>query len=409
MAGPEALLGLDIGTTKVAAVIGGRAAGIRILGAASVPCAGLRRGTVVDVAETTRSVQEAVDRAQRMAGVEVELAWVGVTGQHLACLNSRGELQLARANREITWTDVERVMAASVSAVAIPPDRQLIHAISRGFVVDDEPRVKNPVGLSANKLAVDTHVVTASRNLVDNVVRCVESAGLGVAELVAEPLATADAILSEDEQELGALLVDVGGGTTDVALLAEGGACYTGAVPAAGNNITRDLAIALGVTHPQAEQIKLAHGCARSSEVPEEQMVALPREDEERAVARRFIAEVIEARVQEIFRLIAQEVSKVGAKWPPPGGAVITGGGSLLPGITSVAQEVLGCRARLGRPRVTSGPVHLLESPALATAVGLVYYGHREAEARRDEPRPVARLIPVLGRVIAWARELFSS
>jgi cell division protein FtsA len=409
MAGQESLLGLDIGTTKVAAVIGGRAAEVRILGAASVPSAGLRRGTVVDVTETTRAIQEAVAKAQRMAGVEIEQAWVGVTGQHLASLNSRGEIQLARANREITWSDVERVMAASVSAVSIPPDRQLIHAISRGFAVDDEPRVKNPVGLSANKLAVETHIVTASRNLVDNIVRCVEAAGIGVAELVAEPLATADAILSEDEQELGVLLVDVGGGTTDIALFSEGSVSYTGAIPAAGNNVTHDLAIALSVTHPQAEQIKLAHGCARVSEAPEEQMIALPRDEEERTVSRRFVAEVIEARVQEIFRLVAHEVTKTGAMWPPPGGAVITGGGSLLPGIAPLAQEALGCRARLGRPRVASGPVHLLESPALATGVGLVYYGHREAESRRVEPRPTMRLIPVLGRVIAWARELFSS
>jgi cell division protein FtsA len=409
MAGPEILLGLDIGTTKVAAVIGGRGAGVRILGAASVPSTGLRRGTVVDVAETTRSIQEAVTKAQRMAGVEVELAWVGVTGQHIACLNSRAEVQLARANREIAWSDVDRAMTASVSAVSIPPDRQVIHAISREFAVDDERRVKHPVGLSANKLTVETHLVTASRNLIDNIVRCVEAAGLGVAELVAEPLATAEAIVSEEEQELGILLVDVGGGTTDVALFSEGSVAYTGAIPAAGNNVTHDLAIALGVTHPQAEQIKLAHGCARMADVPEEQMVALPRGEEERTISRRFIAEVIEARVHEIFRLVAQEMAKVGAKWPPPGGAVITGGGSLLPGIVSVAQEALGCRARLGRPRVSSGPIHLLESPALATAVGLVYYAHREAEARRTEPPPAARMMTVIGRLVAWVRELFSS
>ena len=231
-----------------------------------------------------------------MAGVEIEQAWVGVTGQHLACLNSRGEIQLARANREITWSDVERGDGCLRQRGLDPPTDRSIHAISRGFAVDDEPRVKNPVGLSANKLAVETHVVTASRNLIDNVVRCVEAAGLGVAELVAEPLATADAILSEDEQELGVLLVDIGGGTTDIALFSEGSVSYTGAEsPAAGNNVTHDLAIALGITHPQAEQIKLAHGCARTSEVPEEQMVALPRDEEERTISRRFIAEVIEA------------------------------------------------------------------------------------------------------------------
>ncbi len=409
MAGPESLLGLDIGTTKVAAVIGGRGAEVRILGAASVPCTGLRRGSVVDVAETTRAVREAAAKAQRTAGVELDAAWVGVTGQHISCLNARGEIQLARANREITWPDVERVMAASVSAVSIPPDRQMIHAVSRGFLVDDEPRVRNPIGLSANRLAVETHVVTASRNLVENVVRCVEQSGLGVAELVAEPLATADSVLSEEEQELGVVLIDIGGGTTDIALFTEGSIAFTGAIAAAGSNVTHDLAVALGITHPQAEQVKLAHGCARVSEVPEEQLVAVPPQEEERTVSRRFIAEVIEARVQEIFRLVAQEMERSGTKWPPPGGAVLTGGGSLLPAIASVAQEALGCRTRLGRPRVATGPLHLLESPSLATGVGLVYYAHREAESRRAEPRPSVRVIPVLGRVIAWVKDLFSS
>jgi len=409
MAGEQTLLGLDIGTTKVAAVIGGRGTEVRIQGAASVPCGGLRRGSVVDVPETTRAIQEAVAKAQRLAGAELESAWVGVTGQHITSLNSRAEIQLARANREITWTDVERVMASSVSAVSIPPDRQMIHALSRGFTVDDEQRVRNPVGLSANRLGVETHVVTASRNLVDNVVRCVEQAGFGIAELVAEPLATADAVLSEEEQELGVLLVDIGGGTTDLALFVDGSVAYTGAIAAAGSNVTHDLAVALGITHPQAEQIKLVHGCAKVSLVPEEQMVAIPRDEEERTVSRQFIAEVIEARIQEIFRLVSQEMQRLGGKWPPPGGAVLTGGGSLLTAVGTTAQQVLGCRTRLGRPRVASGPTHLLESPSLATGVGLVYYAHREAESRRAEPRPAVRVMPVLGRVVAWIKDLFSS
>jgi cell division protein FtsA len=410
MAGADTLLGVDIGTTKVAAVIGDRStAEVKVVGASSVPCQGLRRGSVVDVAETTQAIQEAVTKAQRMAGAELDLAWVGVTGQHVSCLNSRGEVQLARANREITWTDVERVMSASVNSVSIPPDRQMIHAISRGFQVDQEPRVRNPVGLSANRLGVETHIVTASRNLIDNVVRCVEQAGLGIAELVAEPLATADAVLSEEEQELGVLLMDIGGGTTDLALFADGSAAYTGAIPAAGSNFTHDLAVALGITHPQAEQIKVVHGCARASEVPDEQMVQIPRDEEERTVSRRQMAQVIEARAHEIFRLVAQEMARLGIQWPPPGGAVLTGGGSMLTAIGQAGQEVLGCRVRLGRPRATSGPTHLLESPSLATGVGLVYYAHREAENRRAEPRAMVRVLPVLGRALAWIRDLFSS
>jgi cell division protein FtsA len=409
LAGPDTLLGLDIGTTKVAAVLGGRGQRVRLLGAASVPCSGLKRGIVVDVPETTQAIREAVTKAQRMAGVELEAAWVGITGQHIASLNSRGHIQLPRTNRQVSWADVERVMAAAVNAVSIPPDRQMIHAISRGFTIDDEPRVRNPVGLSATRLSVETHVITASRNLVENVTKCVDQAGIGVAELVAEPLAAADAVLTEDEQELGVLLIDVGGGTSDLALFLEGSIALTGAVTAAGNNVTHDLAVALGVTHPVAEQIKLAHGCARAAFVPEDELISVPGEEDEPSVSRRFVAEVIEARVEETFRLVAQEMGRLGDRWPPPGGAVLTGGGSLLPSIAPVARDILGCRTRLGRPRVGVGPMDLLESPALATGVGLVYYAQREAESRRAEPRRGLRVLPIFGRIIAWARELFSS
>jgi cell division protein FtsA len=389
-------------------VRGGRGASTALLGAASVPCQGLRRGAVVDVEETTRAVIEAVDRAQQAAGAKADSAWVGVTGQHLSCLNARAELHLPKGRKQISWGDVEKVMASAVAAVSIPPDRQMIHAISRGFWVDGEPRVRNPVGLSATRISVDTHIVTASRNLIENVVRCVDRAGLGVTELVAEPLATADAVLTEEEEELGVLLVDVGGGTTDIALFLEGSIAFTGAVPVAGDLITHDVAVALGVPHPLAEQLKLAYGGAKPAQVPEEDFLVL-EDQEERRVRRRFLCEVIGARVEETFRLVGQMVEGAEGRWPPPGGVVITGGGSLLPGIKAIAEEVLGCRARLGRPRVATGPLELLETPALATGVGLVYYAHREAESHRSRTHQSVRVLPVLGRIVAWVRDLFSS
>ena len=408
MAGHGTLLGLDIGTTKVAAVLGGRGPGVPLLAAACVPCNGLKRGAVVDVAETARAIREAVMKAQRMAGVELEPAWVGVTGQHISCLNARGEIQIARARREITWEDVEKVMGAAVSAVSLPPDRQMIHAISRGFQVDGESRVRNPCGLMANRLAVETHVVTASRNLVANVVKAVEQAGIEVAELVAEPLAAADAVLTPEEEELGTLLIDIGGGTTDLALFMEGSIAYTGAVPVGGTNVTHDLAIALGITHPHAEQVKLTYGGCDPSSVPDDEQVPVPGEPE-RMVSRRFAVEVVEARMNETFALAAHEMSRLTAGWPPPGGAVLTGGGSLLPGLTDLAARALGCRVRVGRPRVASGPVDLLETPSLATGVGLVFYAHKEAESQRAEPRRAVQALSVLGRVVAWVRELFTS
>ncbi len=408
MAESDFLLGLDIGTTKVAAVIGGRGLEVTVLGAACVPCRGLRRGTVVDIEETTRAIRAAVEQAQEAAGVEVESAWVGVTGQHLACLNARAELALPRGTRQVGWQEVERVMASAVASVTIPPERQMIHAISRGFWVDGEPRVRNPVGLFANRLAVDTHVVTAARNMIDNVVKCVDGAGLEVAELVAEPLASADAVLTEDEEELGVLLVDIGGGTVDVALFVEGSIAFTGAVPVAGNYVTHDIAVALGITHPFAEQLKLAYGTCLPRRVPEEERIAL-EEGAEPTVNRYFLSQVIGARAEEMFRLVGEMLAGSPVRWPPPGGLVITGGGSLLPDITTVAESVLRCRARLGRPRVVSGPVELLDSPSLATGLGLVYYAHREAESRRAETQEPVHALPVLGRIVAWVRDLFSS
>ncbi len=407
MADREILLGIDVGTTKVAAVAGERGEEVRLLAAASAPCRGLRRGVVVDLEETTEAVRRAVSEVQRSARVELGSAWVGLTGQHMTCVNSHAEVRLPRANREVTWSDVERVMAAAVSAVSIPPDRRMIHAISRGFMVDDEPRVRNPVGLTASRLAVDTHIVTIPRNTVENVAKAVEQAGLSVAELVAEPLAAADAVLTQEEEDLGVLLVDIGGGTTDIALFSEGSIAFSGAVPVAGNLITHDLAVALGVTHPQAEEIKLAHGCARAAAVPEEEFVSVPSAEGEDTVNRRFLAEVIEARVEEMFRLAAQKLRAGGGPGPPPGGVVLTGGGSLLPEIAKVAEEVFSCRARLGR--VAAGALDAARNPAFATGVGLVYYAHREAETRRADRGRQIRVLPILGRVVAWVKELFRS
>jgi cell division protein FtsA len=446
----EILLGLDIGSTKVAAVVGRQpggwpeAAAVRLrpgqarrgsggpeaegrgapalLAAAVTPCQGLRRGVVVDVAEVARAIRESVLKARQSARVETEAAWVGITGEHMTCLNSHAEIRLTRAglvqgpgraNREITWADVERVMAAAVGAASIPPDRQTIHAVSRGFTVDEEPRVRNPVGLTASRLAVDTHVVTVPRNLVENIVKCVEQAGLSVAELVAEPLATADAVLTAEEEELGVLLADMGGGTTDLALFVEGSIAFTGVVPVAGDYLTHDIAVAVGVPRPEAERVKLAYGGVRASVTSEEEdNVAVADEAGARMTSRRFLAEVIRARADEIFRLVRQRLAGMAASWPPAGGVVLTGGSSLLPGIAPLAEEVLACRVRLGRPRVGSGSVEPLASPTLATGVGLVYYAHREAEARRARPggpKGLVMVLPVLGRVVAWVKERFRS
>jgi cell division protein FtsA len=265
------------------------------------------------------------------------------------------------------------------------------------------------VGLRANRLGVETHIVTASRNLVANLTKSVHEAGLDVAELVAEPLATADAVLSEHEQEIGVLLIDIGGGTTDLALFLDGSISYTGAVPAAGSNVTHDLAVALGVTHPQAEQIKLAYGSTRTGAISEDEVVPVPGDEGERTVSRRLITEVIEARVAEISGLIHQEMLRLGPAWPPPGGAVVTGGGSLLPGLIPLCGEALACRVRLARPRVATGPLELLESPALATGVGLVYYAQRETDARRSMPRRRVRVLGVLSQLLARVRDVFGS
>jgi cell division protein FtsA len=404
----DILVGLDVGTTKICAVVGRTLDGaLQILGVGLAPCRGLRRGVVVDLAETVRAIQDAIARAQRMAGVELESAWVGLTGEHISCQNTRGVITISRADHQVTAEDVHRVRRAADQGVALPADREIIHNISRGYVIDGQPGVRNPVGMSATRLEVEAHVVIGSSNFIQNVEKCVTQAGLDVEAVVLEPIATADAVVTPAERELGVIVLDMGGGTSDLAIFHGGSICYTGAVPAAGELVTKDIAIGLRLTPEDAEQVKITHGVALASLVGEEEIIPVPTigGGPARELPRALLAEIIEPRMREIFTLVAEKIRESGFGPVVAAGAVLTGGASQLPGTAELASEILQRPVRIGVPAKITGLVETVCNPIYATGVGLVVYAARERAALAAEARP-PMAASVWGRLRRWIQEL---
>ena len=407
MARGDLLLGLDIGTTKVAAVVAERGPeGPVLLGAGRAPSRGLRRGVVIDLDETVAAIEAAVAEASPPeAGRAPGAAYVGITGEHVQCLRSRGAVSINRPERRVVYEDVQRVLRAAAQSVTLPADREIIHCLPHGFTVDGQEGVRNPLGLAGGRLEVATLLVTGQSNLIQNVVRAAERAGLEVEEVVLEPLATADAVLTRAETELGVALLDIGGGTTDYAVLRGGSLVAAGAVPVGGELVTRDLAFGLRTVPEEAEKLKLAAGIARLGRAEADELLEVHSAGgtEARGVPRRRLAEIIEPRMRELLSLSGRALSEAGFRSELSAGVVLTGGGSLLPGTLELAAEVLGCEVRLGRPERVAGIEALAQpdgeagaaaSPTMATAVGLVCYGAQERtawEGRSPRPGNVAR------------------
>ena len=395
---PQPILALDVGTTKVCALIGADHGGeIHIVGLGLAPSPGMRQGVVVDLQETTRAIREAVSRAQQMAGLRPESAWVGVTGEHIACMNTRAAVAVSHQDHLITEETIARLHQAANHNAALGPDRVLLHSVPRGYLVDGQRGVRRPEGMSASKLEVETHLVTGSRNFIENVDKCVEAAGVSVQEFVFEPLASARALLTPEEEDLGVAVLDIGGGTTDLAVFVSGSVCHTGAVPVAGNHITRDLAVGLQVSLEEAEQLKVQQGCALVVDMDTDDLIEIGTigTDEKRELPRRVLAEIIEPRVQEIFQLVRREIDRSGFGGHIASGVVLTGGGSQLPSIQPLARATLGCTVRLGQVSNVGGVTTAVRSPIYATSVGLLRYA---AEHARGRPEPA----PGLGRLSAW-------
>jgi cell division protein FtsA len=411
------VVGLDLGTTKVSAVVGEvDQDGITILGVGNVPCRGLRKGVVSNIDQTVRSVREAIEAAETMAGVEIESVYVGVAGSHIRSQVSDGVCAIS--GREVTRADLDRVLEGA-RAIPVDADRMILHALPREYVVDNQDGIIDPIGMSGVRLQVRVNLVTAATSCIQNVVRCVERCDLNVADIVLEPLASADAVLSEDEKEIGVAVIDIGGGTTDLLLFADGGIAHTSVIPAGGNNITLDVAAGLRTPVAEAERLKRNYGCALGRMIADDEEIEVPGVGGHapRRVARRLLSDIIEPRVEELFGEARRRIEETGMLEQVSSGCVLTGGAALMEGMVESAQEILGMPVRLGFPVGVKGIFQLVQGPQYATGVGLVRYGaqklHEQAahvsEKRARVERATVEVIerPQGSKLWSWVRAAF--
>ena len=383
----ELIVGLDIGTDKIAAVVGEPTEdGIDIIGMGTHPSRGLRKGVVTHIDNTVQAIKRAVEEAELMAGCEISTVYAGIAGGHIQGLNSHG--MVAVKDGEVRASDVSRVIEAA-KAVAIPMDKEIVHVLPQDFVVDGQDGIKEPLGMSGVRLETHVHIVTAAVTSAQNVKKCCQRCGLDVAELVLQPLASAEAVLHEDERELGVALIDIGGGTTDIAIFVDGSIVHSSVITVGGNHITQDIAVGLRTPSGEAEQLKRRYGCALTDMVDPEAEMEVPSVGGRppRLLARRLLCEIIEPRVEEIFMLVEREIAQTGYADLLASGVVITGGTSILEGVPELAERVLERPVRRGSPRRLGGLIEMVKSPVFATGVGLVMYGAKQGESRRFRPR----------------------
>ncbi|CAN5730859.1 cell division protein FtsA [soil metagenome] len=371
----EIVVGLDIGTTKVCAVVGEvDEDGITILGVGSVPCRGLRKGIVSNIDWTVRSIRDAIEAAQTMAGVEIRTVYAGVAGSHIRSQTSDGVAAIAGG--EVTPADVERVLEGA-RAIPVDADRQILHVLPREYVVDAQDGIRDPIGMSGVRLGAKVNLVTAATSCVQNVIRCAERCGLTVADVVLEPLASAEAVLSDDEKEIGAAVIDIGGGTTDILLYIDGGIAHTSVIPVGGNNITNDVAAGLRTPMAEADRLKRNSGCALGRMVGDDEEIEVPGVGGHapRRTARRVLSDIIEPRVEEMFAAIRKRIEDTGLLEQLSAGVILTGGAVLLEGMPEFAEEILGMPVRIGYPVGVKGITQLVHGPQYSTGVGLVKFG----------------------------------
>lgn len=405
----EIVVGLDIGTTKVAAVVGEVTEdGVDIIGIGSHPSAGLHKGVVVNIDATCASITKAVEEAEQMAGVEINTVFAGIAGGHISSFNNNGIV--AVKDREIGDEDVQRVIEQA-KAVAIPMDREVIHAIPQGYVVDEQEGIRSPVGMSGVRLEARVHIITGAVTSAQNIVKCAQRCGLNVADIVLEQIASADAVLHEDEKELGVAMVDIGGGTTDLIIYVDGAVAHTSVISVGGNHLTTDLALGLRTPKAEAERIKRRHGCALIRMVDPDETIEVPgvggRPPTEQP--RQVLTHIIEPRVEEIFGLVHRAIMDTGYADLIASGLVITGGATLLEGMPEAAEEVTGMPVRRGIPFGFGGMEDMVANPIFATGSGLVNYGRKMPDEKSNvirvrEDRVYSK---VFGRMSEWFKEIF--
>jgi len=398
---------LDVGTTKICTLVGEpREDGTDVVGIGQHPSRGLRKGVVVDVESTIQSIKKAVEEAELMVGTTIPSVYVGIAGGHIKGFNSTGIVKIR--DGEVKDSDVKRVIETA-TAVDIPPDREVLHVIPQEYMIDGQDGIKEPHGLVGVRLESRAHIVTGAVTSAQNIIKCANNAGLNVHDIVLEQLASSEAVLTQDEKDLGVALIDIGGGTSDLAIFSSGSVKHTAVLSLGGNQVTTDLAFGLQTPISEAEEVKKKWGCCRSSLVDSEEMIGIQGVGGRgiRDLSRSVMAEIIEPRISEIFTLLKREIQMSGYEEMIASGVVLTGGSSLLAGIEVLAEEVFQRPVRVGLPRKIGGLADVVKSPVYATAVGLLLYGRRDMEGKRFPQREDHIFGKVIRRMRAWFEGMF--
>ncbi len=377
------IVGLDIGTSKVVAIVGeiNDEGGLNIVGIGRHKSRGLKKGTVVNIESTVQSIQRAVEEAELMAGCQIHSVYAGIAGSHIRSMNSHGIVAIR--DKEVYPADIERVIDAA-QAVAIPADQRVLHILPQEYIIDSQEGVKEPLGMSGVRLEAKVHLVTCATNAVQNIEKCIKRCGLETEEIILEQLASSYAVLTEDEKELGVCLIDIGGGTTDIAIFTEGAIRHTGVIPIAGDQVTNDIAMALRTPTENAEEIKTKYACALAQLASPDEMIKVPGVGDRapRELSRHALANVVEPRYDELFNLILAEIRRSGYEDMLAAGLVLTGGTSKMEGVVELAEEIFHMPVRIGTPNEVNGLVDIVRNPIYSTGVGLLLYGMKQASDR---------------------------
>lgn len=404
----ELIVGLDIGTSKVVALVGELDAdgAIRVIGAAAQPSRGLRRGVVVNIEETVQSIARTIHEVEEMAHCKVSTVYTGIAGAHINSTNRHGSTAIKE--KEVTELDVERVMETA-RAMPMPADQEILHVLTQEYIIDGQGGIRDPIGMSGLRLEAKVHIVLGAVSAAQNIIKCVRRCGLEVQDLILQPLASSYAVLSDDEKDLGVCLVDIGGGTTDIALWSQGAIRYTSVIPIAGDQITNDIAMALRTPTREAEDIKLRYGCALSQLADPEEILEVAGVDDRpsRKLSRRALADVIQPRVEELYELIAEKLKEAGFEDLLSSGIVITGGASLMEGMRELGEEILHLPVRIGTPKYNMNMADLVRTPRFSTAFGLLLEAQKQQAKRGQKVQETRSVRDVFARMKSWFSENF--
>ena len=397
------IVGLDIGTSKVVAIVGKRKldGAIEVAGIGSHPSRGLKRGVVVNIETTVQAIQRAVEEAELMAGCRIHSVFAGIAGSHIRSMNSHGIVAIR--DREVTQADIDRVIDAA-QAVAIPADQKILHILPQEFVIDNQEGIKEPLGMSGVRLEAKVHLVTCAVNAAQNIEKCVRRCGLEVDDIILEQLASSYAVLTDDEKELGVCVVDIGGGTTDIAIFTGGAIRHTAVIPIAGDQVTNDIAMALRTPTQNAEEIKTKYACALTQLAGADETIKVPSVGDRppRDLSRQALAEVVEPRYEELFTLVQSELRRSGFEDMIPAGVVLTGGSSMMEGVIELAEEIFHMPVRLAEPQGVAGMTDVVSNPIYSTGVGLLIYGYKQLELGRSPAMRGESPVPLLERIKGW-------